>query len=336
MPQNNDSLALVQTPAKKLVPLQGTPQGMVYAFPPGSGDSWFVNEATGSDSYAGTPVAPFATLDAAISAAVANNGDVVYLMGSSHRTTTLNWNKNGVSLVGLQSPSNNDRARISVQTVANGLTQTLFTALHPLVNVTAQGCSFINISAFFGGDGSLTPPTSAVCWNEGGGRNLYQGCQFFGFGDALTAVLAGARAFTISGNNGENKFLDCTFGGDTVVRSTAANATLEFVAGAGSPRNVFRNCSFEAWSTLSTNVQILVSSGGMDRSAWFQGCFMHNFGGTNMAVAVTNSGGSPAGNVYFQTPFGAIGATAIATSGNVYVDGNALGATTTGIPILAT
>lgn len=336
MPQNISFQALGQTPAKKPVLLQASPQGLVYASPPGSGNAWFVNESTGSDLNPGTAASPFATLAKAQSAAVANNGDVVYLSGTSHQTATLNWAKNGVSLIGKQAASNNNRARISVQTVAGGLTQALFTALHPLVNVTAQGCTFANISAFFGGDGVLTPPAAAVCWAEAGGRNRYENCQFFGFGDALTAVLAGARAFTIGGNNGENVFVGCTFGGDTIVRGTAANATLEFLAGAGAPRNIFRGCTFEADSGLAGNVHILVSAGGIDRYALFQNTFMHNFGGTAMAAAVINSGGSPAGNVYLSNPLGVIGATAVATTGNVFVDGEALGATTTGIPILAT
>lgn len=305
----------------------------------GVGNRWFVDEVTGSDvndGFNGTTLAtPFATLDAALAAAVPLNGDVVYLMGSSHRTTTLNWNKNGVSLIGLQSPSNNDRARISVQSVANGLTQTLFTALHPLVNVTANGCSFIGFSAFYGGDGVLTPPASSVCWAEAGGRNFYQDVQFLGFGDALMAVLAGARALTLTGS-GENKFLNCTYGGDTEVRATNANATIEFLAGGTSPRNKFYGSIFEAQSTDASNVHVMVSSGGMDRYALFQNTFMNNFSGTAMSAACTNAGGSPGGNVYFQNPMGSIGATAIATTGNVYVDGEALGATTTGIPILAT
>ena len=263
------------------------------------GNTWFVNETTGADTNNGSAKYPFKTLDAALAAATASNGDVVLLQGTSHRTTTLNWNKNGVSLVGINSPSNNDRARISVQSVAGGLTQTLFTALHPLVNVTAQGCSFVNIGAFYGGDGALTPPTSSVCWAEAGGRNLYSGCQFFGFGDALMAVLAGARALTLAAN-GENLFAGCTFGADTLVRSTAANATVEFIAGGASPRNIFRSCVFEMQSSLNTNNHILVSAGGLDRYALFQGCFFHNFNATALSAAIVNNGGSPSGNVIVQ------------------------------------
>ena len=92
----------------------------------------------------------------------------------------------------------------------------------------------------------------------------------------------------------------------------------------------------EADSNLAGNSHILVSAGGIDRYALFQNTFLHNFNGTAMSAAVVNNGGSPGGNVYMQTPLGSIGAQAIATTGNVYVDGEALGTNTTGIPILAT
>lgn len=300
------------------------------------GNQWYVNEVTGNDQNDGTtPATAFASIVVALNAALPNNGDTIFLMGTCHTAVTINWDKNGVHLVGLNAPSNNNRSRISVLPVASGLTQAQLTALTPLVNVTAQGCQFVNVSAFYGGDGTLTPPTSSVCWAEAGGRNYYKNFQAFGFGDALMAALAGARAFTIGGNHGENLFENCMFGGDTIVRATAANATLEFLAAAGSPRNVFTNCSFESQSSVAGNQHILVSAGGLDRYALFRNTFMRNFG-TAMSAAVTNAGGSPSGDVYFENGLGVIGATAVATTGNIYVDGEALGATTSGIPIKAT
>ena len=109
----------------------------------------------------GTATQPFATLSKAQTAAVANNGDVVYLTGTVHLTATLAWAKADVSLIGLNSPSNNARARIS----ATGAT-----AFSPLVNVTGAGCSFINLGTFHGGFTGATG--SQVCWNEAGGRNF--------------------------------------------------------------------------------------------------------------------------------------------------------------------
>lgn len=284
------------------------------------GNTWYVNQATGSDSNSGSLLAPFASLTAAQNAAMANNNDVVYLIGQNNQTTTLNWAKNGVHLIGLTAPSNNDRARITPITDAQGMNQAIATALYPLVNVTAQGCIFKNISAFYGFDGTLTPPASSICWQDTGGRNSYDGCQFIGFGDAKMAVLAGARALALGGNNGERTFTRCRIGGDTETRATAANATLEYLAAAGSPRDLFEDCIFDAYSTLATNCHVLVSSGGLDRYVQFKRCFFHTFGGTAMNALVLNDGGSPAGDVAFLYS-SSIGATAIATTGAVYVDG---------------
>ena len=301
----------------------------------GTGDSWFVNElaANANDNNSGDVADPFLTLDAAQAAAKANNGDVVLLMGTSHRTTPLNWAKNGVSLVGLLAGSNNNRSRISVLPVSSGLTQTQVTALHPLVNVTGQGCSFLNIEGFHGFDGSLTPPAASVCWAEAAGRNYYDNCQFFGGGDALTAALAGMRSLTIGGS-GENLFDGCTIGLDTIVRASNPNASLELIG--GTARNKFRWSSFESYCSDASDVHILIQSGGMDRYLMLQSCILHNFGGTALSAAITNAGGSPAGDVILDPNCISVGATAIATSGNVYGPIGALGATTWGIGGLLT
>src|SRR6185312_2873556 len=107
------------------------------------------------------------------------------------------------------------------------------------VNVTAQGCSFINIATFHG----FANASAQICWAEAGGRNYYSNVQFFGMGDATAAAQAGSRSLTVAGN-GENIFVDCTIGLDTVLRATNANASLEFLS--GTPRNKFFDCVFQA------------------------------------------------------------------------------------------
>ena len=68
---------------------------------------------------------------------------------------------------------------------------------------------------------SLTPPVAPICWAEAGGRNTYTNCDFFGGGDAASAVEAGMRSLTIGGAVGENKFVECTIGLDTIERLVA-------------------------------------------------------------------------------------------------------------------
>jgi hypothetical protein len=301
------------------------------------GNSWFVNETTGSDTNPGTAVLPFKSLAKAQSSAVALNNDVVYLYGSCHLTATLNWAKNGVSLVGLSAPSDNARARIAPQSVANGLTQAQATALTPMVNVTAQGCSFVNISAFYGFDGStITPPTSSVCWAENGGRNFYSNVQFLGGGDVLMAALAGMRSLTIGSD--ENLFIGCTVGLDTVQRITAVNASLEFLAGTSSEpaRNTLRECIFQSWSGLTTNLHCLVTV--LDRYALFDRCSFFNAinsgGGSTFAVAFTIVSGVH-GSVLLQD-CASVGSTVYATSGTIYVTGPVPTGNTSGLAVAAT
>jgi len=291
------------------------------------GNSWFVNETTGSDSNPGNAELPFASLAAAQAAAVAKNNDVVYLIGSCHLSASLSWAKDGVSLVGLSAPSDNDRSRISV---ASGLTQTQVTALHPLVNVTAQGCSFVNIGTFYGFDGALTPPTSPVCWNEAGGRNFYSNVQFLGGGDALMGALAAMRSLTITGG-GENLFVGCTLGLDTVPRITNANATLELLS--GTTRNTFRQCTWQALSQLAGNCHVKVGASGMDRYCWFQDCFFDNaIDSTATAMDVAFLVNSAAGGHCVLGPGClSVGSTLIATTGPVYGAAGALGASTWGL-----
>lgn len=295
-----------------------------------TGNSWFVNETTGKDTNAGNAQLPFASLAAAENAAVANNNDVVYLAGSCHLSAPLNWTKNGVSLVGLAAPSDNDRARISVN---GSLTQAQVTALAPLVNVTAQGCSFVNLGTFYGFNGVLTPPTAPVCWAEAGGRNFYSNVQFLGGGDALMGALAAMRSITVGGS-GENLFAGCTFGLDTVERITNANATMEIIG--GSPRNVIRSGIFQAYNGLAGNLHILVQSGGMDRYLLLDDVSFLNLG-TAMTVAITNAGGSPGGNIVLTPNCISVGATSIASTGNVFVGQiSAAGGATSGLGVLAT
>jgi len=287
-----------------LVDQFGMPLYGVSGMLPFTGNYFWVDETNGSDGNTGGPQDPFATLSQALSKCTANNNDVVFLTGSVHPTSQVAWSKNKTHLIGLSPPSQNSRARIAV---ANTAATT--GAISPFVNVTAQGCVFQNIEGFAG----INQATTQVTWNEAGGSNYYKNCNFIQTGNATASAQAGSRALTIT-TEGENLFEDCTIGGDTLVRATNANATLELKS--GTPRNVFKRCVFQSWGTVAGNTQVLAGSGGMDRYALFEQCTFHNFG-TSQTVAITNSGGSPAGNIVLNNCI-VVGSTKIATAG-VYV-----------------
>ena len=147
----------------------GMPLYGVSGLLPYGGNYFWVNATTGSDGNTGGPQDPFATLTQALTATTNNNNDVIFLTGTYHTTATINWSNNFTHLVGLTAPSNSNRARIS---------STGTTPFSPLVNVTGNGCMFMNVGAFHGG---FTSPTgSQVCWNgvSGGGRNYYKNSSF--------------------------------------------------------------------------------------------------------------------------------------------------------------
>ena len=304
----------------------GTPIWGVAGCPlPFTGNYFWVDETNGSDGNTGGPADAFKTLTQALSNCTAGNNDVIFMTGSIHVTATVAW-KNRTHLIGLSAPSQNSRARIAINNTA-----ATSGAVSPLVTTSgASGCIFQNIEAFNG----INQAATQVTWAELGGENYYKNCNFIQEGNATASAQAGSRALTVgSAGNGECLFEDCTIGGDTLVRATNANATLEFLA--GSPRNIFKRCVFQAYSTDASNTHILIQSGGMDRYALFEQCTFHTFG-TAMTVLCTNAGGSPGGNVILNNCI-AVGATAIASTGNVFVNQiSAAGATTTYIGLLAT
>ena len=300
----------------------GIPTFGTGSIPPFTGKYFWVQEtqAIGASAGLGTAQQPFNTLSQALAQCVSGRGDVVFLIGSVHISATLNWNLNNTHLIGVCAPSDNDRARIS-QTGASVFT--------PLVNVTGVGCMFLDLATFHG----FANASAQVCWAEAGGRNYYGGCQFLGMGDATAAAQAGGRSLTIAGQ-GENLFVGCTIGLDTIARS-AANASLELLS--GTPRNVMRKPIFQMLASASTPVHVTVGAGGMDRFLLLDDPVFINAvdsTGTTIAAAIT-ANAAAGGTVALQNAF-SVGATAIATTGPVRGTGNVPVAATSGIAISLT
>lgn len=250
-----------------------------------NGNWWFVDPNSGSDGNVGTSDSPFATIYQAYNSAVANNNDVIVVVGSgdtmntmrmsvalaqaivpSATTGTITWAKNATHLIGMTAPVGmNARARFAPPTTT--YTAATFGNSGNMFNVTATGCYFANFSVF---NGFTTGAAGQVAWIENGGRNYYEGVSFQGMNDTASANSATSNSLAISGA-GENKFVDCFFGDDTTAR-TAANSTVVFTG--GSPRNQFVNCKWLAYLTGSGSGAFHVTSaaGGIDREAIFERC----------------------------------------------------------------
>lgn len=287
------------------VPMIGGIGGM-----PLTGTWFFVDPANGSDGFDGlTPQTAFATLYMAHSRMTAGKNDVCYLIGdgstaatarlstalaqtvnSAATAGTLAWTKNACHLIGEAAPTVvAQRARIAPP--SGTYTQSTFGSGN-FVTVSASGCIFANISLF---NGFSTGGTNQICWTDSGGRNYYSNMNFGGMGDAASAAATGSRSLKISGTTGENTFVGCTIGLDTITR-TAVNASLEFAG--GTPRNTFINCTFPFMTSEAGALGIVVSAAAaMDRWQQFIGCrFLNNIDSTSttmtaLATIAASSGG---------------------------------------------
>ena len=303
----------------------GTPIWGVANTPPFTGNYFWVDESNGSDGNTGGPSDPFAALKQALSFCTANNNDVIFMSGSVHVTATVAWNKAKTHLIGLSPPSQNSRARIAISGTS---------AVTPLVNVTASGCLFQNIEGYNG----VNAASTQVTWANAASQNYYKNCNFIQTGDATAAAQAGSRALTVTGD--ENLFEYCTIGGDTNVRATNQNYTLEFLG--GSARNIFRGCTFQMLSSLATNGHVNVGASGIDRYALFDNCaFINAIESTGTTLNAAIYANAAAGGAVLLTPTSiSLGATAIATTGPVYFvgvnPGGANSASTGSIAIKAT
>lgn len=316
---------------------------------PLTGTWYFVNPAAGSDGNEGTsPDSPFATIYQAYNKCVAGNNDVVVLIGngstsgtarmstalaqtidSTATTGTVTWAKNATHLIGVTAPTGvSNRARFAPPT--GTYTAATFGNSGNMFNVTASGCIFANFSLF---NGFSTGATGQIAWIDAGGRNYYSDVQFGGFGDTQSAQSATSRALKVS--SGENTFVNCTIGLDTVTR-TVANANLELSNGAA--RNKFINCDFPIMTSSATTLGIVgTGAAAIDRWTKFQNClFVNNVDSTSTALTAVASLNAAAGGSLVFNGCTAVGAGAWGDAGalaNSYVDNAPPTAATSGIAV---
>ena len=284
---------------------------------PFTGKTFWVDPVNGSDGNNGlTPVRAFQTLYAAHSAATAGNNDVVYLIGngassgsarlslanaqvwdSTATAGTLVWSKNATHLIGVCSPTGvAQRARMAPPT--GTYTVTTFGSAN-FVTVSASGCYFSNFSVF---NGFSTGGAAQIAWTNTGSRNAYYNVDFGGMGDTGSAQDAGSRSLKVGlAGSGENTFVRCTIGLDTITR-TVANASLELAG--GTPRNRFIECMFPVLTSSATTLGIIGTGNNcVDRWNSFERCvFVNNIksGSTGMTALVSFTTAAPGGLLVFK------------------------------------
>lgn len=236
---------------------------------------YFVDVANGSDDNDGlAPDRALATLIAAEDKCVANQHDTVFLISGSsglNMTAALTWDKNYTHLIGICAP-------VQVAQRARIFQLSTLTGASPLFTVTAQGCIFKNFYCFQGVDDA----TSLINWQVSGQRNYFENVHFAGGGHATCAV-NGSNSLRLVGSNGENKFVNCTFGVDTVAAATGV-ACLSLSG--GTPRNIFENCNFSLYAGNANALFVEWEAlSAIDRYMIFDRCRFINTGGTTMSEA---------------------------------------------------
>jgi len=279
---------------------------------PTQGNIFFVNPRVGNDNNNGSVGSPFATLAAAYAMTITGNNDIIYLQAHSNTAadttnylaSVLTWNKDLVHLIGVNGgPALGQRSRIANLATA--------AAMAPMVNVTGNGCLFANLEFFQGTPGS---GTTSICVQVTGQRNHFVNCQIAGMGDlTVVADVAGSRSLKISGS--ENTFDGCTIGLTTTLRATMTTE-VEISAGA---RNLFRNCDFETYTSLSTFKMVSIAT-GCDRYMKFLDCNFLGVQNVTSAVAPTGVIGITTmnGQVVMKNPY-VYGFAQIVTADNAYV-----------------
>ena len=211
-----------------------------------TGNVFYLDPANGLDTNDGqTPATtpgghgPVQTLQAGYNLLRSGYNDVLVLIGngastgSARLSATFTWAKNAAHLIGVCAPSAiSQRARIAPTLNIAGFANFFV--------VSGNGCLFQNLSWFHGFNVGVA---AEICLTVSGERNAFVNCDIEGMGDTSAGAGAadtGSRCILLTGG-GENFFKHCNVGLDTVTR-TNANFTVELKA--GSPRNMFEDCTF--------------------------------------------------------------------------------------------
>ena len=277
------------TVADGLFQYGGVPVGGLFS----TGKAWFVKPSTGSDGNTGrTPGRALQTLAKALEKATANAGDVVYLIAESntaasttdYQSVVLDWNKDGVHLVGIGSTTMiGQRSRVSNLSTATAIVDGLFI-------VSADNCIIKNIEVFQG-QGGTNPTGASIAVSVTGQRNHFVNCQISGIGHSELDDST-SRSLKVSGS--ENTFSHCYIGLDTILRATA---TAEVEIAATAARNIFEDCIFNSYTSLSTFKAVAATT--LERFVIFKDCMFIAVQGITSAVA-------PTGAISNTTPNGQI------------------------------
>lgn len=255
---------------------------------PSVGNVWYVDPGKSVSGGGKTQEDAFKTVAEALTAATADNDDVIIIAGSSStgrttETAAVTWSKRRTHLIG-NSPARQMTPRNGVGVAATDTASAFI--------VSANNCVFQNLtfSAFVDTD---------VLVEVTGEYNTFNNVHFQGIADTNPAAATGARSLLLTGA-GENEFNNCVIGLDTVTR-TAANASLELTGSC--PRNIFRHCLFPVYTTSADALWVKADTGNCyERFLIFEDCMFTNASLGSSTVMTVGMDVSTTGNgqIYFK------------------------------------
>ena len=299
---------------------------------PTQGKYIFVKPRTGLDGNSGLSLyEAVKTLKRALAIATSNQNDTIlfFAEGNSESDTTdyqsetLTWDKDLVHLVGVCSPvMYSQRSSISQLSTATGIS--------PLMNITANGCMFLNFSISH----FVADATSKRCLQVTGQRNYFKNVAVQGIGNA-TMDVATACSLVLSGAS-ENVFENCTIGLDTIARTTS---TYEVIMQSAATRNSFINCIFPTYSGTAGRFFLSANtSGALGRTTLFENCkFINAIKSSATQMTEAFDVHSSAGGLILLKDCTLLGATdweANTESTCTYIDGGAPVNNTSGLAVL--
>ena len=231
---------------------------------PHVGNVWYVDGTGGSDTTNSgtTQDDALATVYAAEEKCVSGQHDVVIIAptggtGRTSETKSIVWDKRFTHLIGSTAPVGVDnRAGMSFSSAATT----------PSLTISNNGCIFKNLTIAQFNDVNVMVSLT-------GNQNYFENVHFAGIGNATAGADTAARCVELEGAE-ENLFQSCVFGLDTVARS-AANASVS--QGGVSPRNVYRDCDFNLFTSSADAFHFMVENNdAVQRYVKFIGCRFHN------------------------------------------------------------
>lgn len=251
--------------------------------------TFFVDPVNGADGNSGRSLDDaFASLYRAHYMMTAGHNDVCFLVGNGATSGTarlslanavaaqgpsetvattgeLTWSKDACHLIGIATPGQNSRARIATPT---GTYTAATFGSNAMMTVSGSGCYFANFSLT---QSFSTGNAAEITLTVSGERNVFS--NVFTSGGLSAAAYGGTASRALVVSAGENEFVGCQIGVDTVTRSVA-NANLGLTTAAA--RNKFTKCIFPLYTSSATSVFVLVLTGGVDRWTLFDDCLFVN------------------------------------------------------------